>query len=55
MGSAYERDWVFDLPWQETISGSATIKVQYQSAKDLSNEDSGGLVTDVRPWTLMTW
>ena len=55
VGSAYERDWVFDLPWQETISGSATIKVQYQSAKDLSNEDSGGLVTDVRPWTLMTW
>lgn len=55
VASAYEREWVFDLPWQMTINGSATIKVQYQSVRTLYNEDSGSLVTDIRPWTLMTW
>ena len=55
VSSAYERDWVFDLPWQMEINGTATIKVQYKSSKPLYNQNTTALVDDVRPWTLMTW
>ena len=55
VSSAYERDWVFELPFQMEINGEATIKVQYKSEKNLYNQNQTALVDDVRPWILMTW